>query len=197
MVEFGYINIIEPKPKSLSFIDGIISGIIKCYLDIEDVVEPNKVIFELGSGSGYSNSKVIELNSYVIDTKYDSLNLYCSFRSRTPLYMRISNIDTWYQINAQDKIVIPEYPIGTMIDPNTECEYSRQYKSGYSSDKFVFGIWKLKGSTRFLIGWDEEKISCDLLLYLLNWIFIKNNTYKPEPTYTYNQALPNLMHYSL
>jgi hypothetical protein len=170
MVEFGYINIIEPEPKSLSFIDGIISGIIKCYFDIEDVVEPNKVIF------ASSNSELIELNSYAIDTKYDSLQLYSSFRSRTPLYMQISDIDAWFQINAQDKIVIPDYPIGTIIDPNTECEYSRQYKSGYSSDKFVFGIWKLKGTTRFLIGWDEEKISCDLLLYLLNWIFIKNNS---------------------
>lgn len=170
MVEFGYINVIESKTKILSFIDGIMSIFCISYLDVDDVVEPNKVIFEL------PGQQLIELNSYTIDKKYDSLKLSRGYYYSVPLYIGISDIDAWFQIDKEDQIVMPDYPIGTNIDPTSTCKYSRQYKTGYSSGLFVFGIWKLKGSSRFLIGWDEEKISRDLLLYLLNWIFIKNNT---------------------
>lgn len=162
---FGYINIIEEK-KSRSIFDYFFESNQSNKLS---KYKP-KIIFEFGTS--YSDSDLIELNTYPIDKQYDSLRLITKYDSFVPLY--ISNLTgiTWFRRELIDKKFNIVFPFEINIDSQTENKYSCSY---YSLDGFVFGIWKLHGNkNRYLVGWNNNEINREFLLYLVHWIFIKN-----------------------
>ena len=133
-------------------------------------------VSEIFNQSSSSNTVVLELDSQMIEisdmTKYESkdykLELTKKYNKLVPIYLDFLNIPSINSIYFLSEKIKLDYS-----DPYT-CEY---VESKTNSNP-VFTIKQLgpanKFNTKYLIGWNSKIIERDLLIHLLEWIFVKN-----------------------
>jgi hypothetical protein len=170
-LNFGQIFVIdETTNTNLSFIDLILDFL---FADTT-TTKTHNIIFQMGLTN--SDNELIDLQTLPIETKlkYDTSRLIKKYNCPLPLYINMCfSKETLFEIIPSNKIV-PDHPTIPIGNIDFETESTKIYGS-ISKEKIIFGVWKLKTQPNsYLIGWDSEIIPKDFLLYLLNWIFVKN-----------------------
>ena len=176
VLNYGYINLIDKTPES-----DLLSNIFQIFtLDPNPNKDNIEVIFEF-------NDQIVDLKTCVIDKTYKTTYI-AKYNSTMPLYISYDSYrKTLFEIDpsnlllpcsstlASSKEMLPSHPSVLYSNINWESDKTKIY--GHLNKKEIgFGIWKLKNSTskyqKYLIGWDPETISQDLLYFLLVIIFV-------------------------